>query len=234
VRIDVAPPSTPIEAIRQIVYPVSGNQKADLLLSLIGDHDLSRTLVFTRTKHRADRVAKTLARAGISGAAIHGDRSQSQRQQALDGFKRGKHRILVATDIVARGIDVDGISHVINFDLPNVPEDYVHRIGRTARAGKSGTAFSLLSPEEHDQLRDIEHTIGTVLNCEDHAGFEYTEPRLVPDPDRPAKKGQRPQAQRPTPGSGRKGRPGGSARRRRRAAGSGGQQAAGQGSRQAG
>lgn len=221
VRIDVAPPSTPIESIRQVIYPVAGIQKPELLLSLIGDYDLSRTLVFTRTKHRADRVAKTLARAGIGGAAIHGDRSQAQRQQALDGFKRGKHRVLVATDIVARGIDVDGISHVINFDLPNVPEDYVHRIGRTARAGKSGTAFSLLAPEEHDLLRDIEHTIGAVLACEDHVGFTYAEPRLVPDPERPAKKGQRQQTQRPTPGSGRKGRPGGSARRRRRAAAEG-------------
>jgi ATP-dependent RNA helicase RhlE len=228
VRIDVAPPSKPIDKIEQSIYPVNGQQKADLLLSLIRDHDLNRVLVFTRTKHRADRVAKTLSKAGISGAAIHGNRSQSQRQQALDGFKRGRHKVLVATDIVARGIDVDNISHVINFDLPNVPEDYVHRIGRTARAGKSGTAFSLFAPEEHDQLRDIEKTIGAVLSCEDHAGFVYGADRLVPDPQREAVP-QRNQ-QRPVPGSGRKGRPGGGARRHRRGGGQGGGAGAGSGS----
>ena len=225
VRIDVAPPSTPIDKIVQSVYPVGGQQKTDLLLSLIRDHDLNRVLVFTRTKHRADRVAKALSNHGISGAAIHGNRSQSQRQQALDGFKRGKHKVLVATDIVARGIDVDGISHVINFDLPNVPEDYVHRIGRTARAGKSGSAFSLFAPEEHDQLRDIEKTIGAVLACEDHAGFAYAAERLVPDPQREAVP-QRQQQQRQTPGNGRQGRPGGGARRRRRFGNGGGSQAA--------
>ena len=212
VRIDVSPPSKPIDKIKQSAYPVNGQQKPELLLSLIRDHDLNRVLVFTRTKHRADRVAKLLSNAGISGAAIHGNRSQSQRQQALDGFKRGRHKVLVATDIVARGIDVEGISHVINFDLPNVPEDYVHRIGRTARAGKSGIAFSLFSPEEHDQLRDIEKTIGAVIACEDHAGFAYAADRLVPDPEREAVPTRQ---QRPTPGSGRKGRPGGGARRRR-------------------
>ena len=214
VSIDVSPPSKPIDKIAQSVYPVGSQQKIDLLLSIINDHKLERVLVFTRTKHRADRVAKTLERAGISGAAIHGNRSQSQRQQALDGFKRGRTRVLVATDIVARGIDVDGISHVINFDLPTVSEDYVHRIGRTARAGKSGIAFSLLAPEEHDQLRDIEKTIGAVINCEDHEGFTYSEVRMVPDPDRPVVS-PRGQGKKPTPGSGRKDRPGGGARRRR-------------------
>jgi ATP-dependent RNA helicase RhlE len=223
VRIDVAPPSKPIDKIAQSVYPVSGQQKVDLLLSLIQDHDLSRVLIFTRTKHRADRVARVLSKNGISGAAIHGNRSQSQRQQALEGFKRGKHKVLVATDIVARGIDVDGISHVINFDLPSVPADYVHRIGRTARAGKSGTAFSLFAPEEHSQLRDIEKTIGSVLACEDHDGFRYAADRLVPDPNREAIP-QRNAQQRPVAGSGRSGRPGGGARRRRRYRTSGGGQ----------
>ena len=213
VHIDVSPPSKPIEKIAQSVYPVNGQQKTDLLLSLIRDHDLSRVLVFTRTKHRADRVAKVLDREGISGAAIHGNRSQSQRQQALDGFKKGRHRVLVATDIVARGIDVEGISHVINYDLPNVPEDYVHRIGRTARAGKSGTAFTLFAPEEQEQLRDIEKTIGAVIACEDHEGFAYHSDRMVPDPNRESNP-QR-QQQRQTPGNSRKGRPGGGARRRR-------------------
>ena len=213
-RIDVAPPNRPIEAIEQSVYPVAGTQKNDLLTSIIKDHRLERVLVFTRTKHRADRVAKTLDTAGIRSAAIHGNRSQSQRIKALDAFKAGRCQVLVATDIVARGIDVDGISHVINYDLPNVPEDYIHRIGRTARAGKSGIAFSLLAPEDHDQLRDIEKTIGTVITCEDHPGFHYRDERLVPDPLRaamPVKNAG--QAQRPTAGSGQRGsRRGGSGR----------------------
>ena len=212
VSIDVSPPSKPIEKIAQSIYPVGSQQKIDLLVRLISDHDLKRVLVFTRTKHRADRVQRTLERGGISSAAIHGNRSQSQRQAALDGFKKGRHRVLVATDIVARGIDVEGISHVINFDLPSVPEDYVHRIGRTARAGKSGTAFSLFSPDELDQLRDIEKTINTVIDCTDLEGFVYSEARMVPDPNRSAQPAK--QQHRQTPGGGRKGRPGGGARRR--------------------
>jgi len=184
-RIDVAPPSTPIEAIEQRIFPVSGTQKSDLLIHMIEEHRLDRVLVFTRTKHRADRVAHSLERAGVRSAAIHGNRSQSQRVRALSDFKRGACRVLVATDIVARGIDVDGITHVINYDLPNVPEDYVHRIGRTARAGKSGSAFTLLAPEEHDNLRDIEKMIGAVITAgEDAVGFRYDETRVVPDPER--------------------------------------------------
>jgi len=213
VHIDVSPPSKPIDKIAQSIYPVGPQQKMDLLVRLISDNRLERVLVFTRTKHRADRVQKVLDRSGISGAAIHGNRSQGQRQAALDGFKRGRHRVLVATDIVARGIDVDNITHVINFDLPTVPEDYVHRIGRTARAGKSGIAFSLFSPEEHDQLRDIEKTINAVIDSEDHEGFVYSEARMVPDPQRSAQPVKH--QQRQAPGNGRKGRPGGGARRRR-------------------
>jgi len=220
IHIDVSPPSKPIDRIEQSVYPVGSQQKMDLLLRLISDNQLERVLVFTRTKHRADKVARVLSRSGIRGAAIHGNRSQSQRQEALEGFKRGRHRVLVATDIVARGIDVDEISHVINFDLPTVPEDYVHRIGRTARAGKSGTAFSLVAPEEHDQLRDIEKTIDAVIDCADHEGFHYADARTIPDPERVARP-VRQQQQRQTPGQGRKGRQGGSARRNRSAGGSG-------------
>jgi len=195
-HISVAPVTTPIKAIAQSVYPVGGQQKSDLLMSLITDHGLERVLVFTRTKHRADRVAKVLDRGGIRSAAIHGNRSQAQRQKALEGFKRGHSRVLVATDIVARGIDVDSITHVINYDVPGTPEDYVHRIGRTARAGKSGTAFTLLSPEEHEGLRDIEYTIGSVLDCTDHPHFDYSEKRMVPDPER--------LSERPKHGAGRK------------------------------
>jgi ATP-dependent RNA helicase RhlE len=207
-EVSVAPANTPIEAISQSVYPVGGGQKTDLLLHLIRQHKLERVLVFTRTKHRADKVARVLERNGIRGAAIHGNRSQAQRQKALDGFKAGQYRALVATDVVARGIDVDNISHVVNFDLPNVPEDYVHRIGRTARAGRTGAAFSLLSPEEHENLRDIERKIGAVIACEDVEGFAYTEQRLVPDPDRQAQPTKAPQS--------RSGNGGGNNRRRKR------------------
>jgi len=187
VRIDVAPSATPIEAIEQAVYPVGSTQKGELLIKLLEERDLDRVLVFTRTKHRADRVCRTLSRKGIRGVAIHSNRSQTQRQQALDGFKNGKYRVLVATDIVARGIDVDNISHVINFDLPNKAEDYVHRIGRTARAGNDGTALSFLSSEETSALREIEGLIGTTLPCEDVDGFDY-DYRVVPRPDRQATK----------------------------------------------
>jgi len=187
VRIDVAPSATPIEAIEQMVYPVGSTQKGELLVRLLEERDLDRVLVFTRTKHRADRVCRTLSRKGIKGVAIHSNRTQPQRQQALDGFKQGKYRVLVATDIVARGIDVDNISHVINFDLPNKAEDYVHRIGRTARAGNDGTALSFLSAEEASSLREIEGLIGTTLPCEDVEGFDY-DYRVVPSADRQAVK----------------------------------------------
>jgi len=219
-QITVSPTTKPIDAIEQSVYPVGGKDKTDLLLHLIDEHNLERILVFTRTKHRADRVARVLDRAGIRGAAIHGNRSQAQRQKALDSFKRGHVKVLVATDVVSRGIDIDDITHVVNFDLPNTPEDYVHRIGRTARAGRSGIAFSLLSPEEHTNLRDIERKIGSVIVCEDAEGFRYTDARVVPDPEREAAPSKQ---QRPAAGSGRKGRVGGSARRNRRSGGSGGQ-----------
>ena len=187
VTINIAPSATPVEEVEQTVYPVHQEQKADLLVELLGKRDLNRVLVFTRTKHRADRLCRVLERSRIRGAAIHSNRSQPQRQQALDGFKRGDYRVLVATDIVARGIDVDRISHVINFDLPSKAEDYVHRIGRTARAGAGGTAISFMAADEINSLRDIERLIGTVLPCQDLEGFEYIQ-RVVPSADRTAKK----------------------------------------------
>ncbi len=190
-RVDVAPPATPIEAIVQTVYPVNMLQKTDLLVHLIEQQDLQRTLVFMRTKHRAERVAKALDRHQIRCAVIHGNRTQSQRQHALDGFKNGKYRVLVATDIVARGIDVDNISHVVNYDVPNNAEDYVHRIGRTARAGASGSAITFVDAEEIEGLRDIENLIGTVIPSEDLEGFKYSE-RIIPNPEREAKRAARP------------------------------------------
>jgi ATP-dependent RNA helicase RhlE len=155
VRIEVARSGTTSERATQQVFLIGQEEKTALLLALLEEDGLS-TLVFTRTKRRADRVAKDLARGGHKVAVIHADRSQGQRRAALQGFKDGEYRVLVATDIAARGIDVEEIGHVVNFDLPHVPEDYVHRIGRTARMEASGRASSFASPEEHDLLRGIE------------------------------------------------------------------------------
>ena len=187
VTVEVAPSATPVEAITQAIYPVAEVQKIDLLVRLLEEEKLDRVLVFTRTKHRADRVCKQLERSQIKGTAIHSNRSQSQRQHALDGFKDGTYRVLVATDIVARGIDVDSISHVINYDLPSAAQDYVHRIGRTARAGHTGTAFSFLAPEQAGELREIELMLGAPLPTRDLEGFQYMA-RLVPNPERTAVK----------------------------------------------
>jgi ATP-dependent RNA helicase RhlE len=186
-RVEVAPSATPVEAVTQTVYPVAETQKTDLLVRLLEEERLDRVLVFTRTKHRADRVCRHLERSRIRGTAIHSNRTQAQRQRALDGFKDGTYRVLVATDIVARGIDVDSISHVINYDLPSQAQDYVHRIGRTARAGASGTAISFLAAEQAAELRDIEVMLGQTLPCRDLEGFAYMQ-RLVPNPDRTATK----------------------------------------------
>jgi ATP-dependent RNA helicase RhlE len=186
-RVEVAPSATPVDAVTQTVYPVAEVQKTDLLVRLLEKEQLDRVLVFTRTKHRADRVCRHLERSRIKGAAIHSNRTQAQRQRALDGFKDGTYRVLVATDIVARGIDVDRISHVINYDLPAQAQDYVHRIGRTARAGLSGTAISFLAAEQANELREIEVMLGTTLPCKDLDDFAYAQ-RLIPNPDRVAKK----------------------------------------------
>jgi ATP-dependent RNA helicase RhlE len=159
VRVEVTPASTPIEIIDQIVYAVEKRDKQQLLMTLLANKSITRALVFTRTKHGANRVCEGLQKKGISVAAIHGNKSQNRRQEALAGFQRGSIKILVATDIAARGIDVDKISHVFNFDLPEVPETYVHRIGRTARAGASGAAISFCSMEERGYLAAIDRLI---------------------------------------------------------------------------
>ena len=159
VRVMVAPSATTADGVTQAVHHISHADKPDLLLSLLGA-DQATALVFTRTKHRADRLGRMLGSAGHRVAVLHGDRSLSQRRAALEGFKRGSFRVLVATDIAARGIDVANIGHVINFDLPNCPEDYVHRIGRTARMKTTGRATSFVTGEDHCQLRDIERLLG--------------------------------------------------------------------------
>ena len=162
VRVEVTPSGTTASRADQRIFLVPQQEKTATLLALLADDEAS-TLVFTRTKHRADRVARQLERAGHAVARIHGDRSQSQRENALEGFRNYKYRILVATDIAARGIDVADIGHVVNYDLPNVPEDYVHRVGRTARASAKGRASSFASPEELPLLRDIERLVRTTI-----------------------------------------------------------------------
>jgi ATP-dependent RNA helicase RhlE len=156
VRIDVSPAAPTVERIDQRVFFIDAPAKRTLLESLLIDPALARVLVFTRTKNGANRVAAQLARSGVAAEAIHGNKSQGARQRALDGFRSGRARVLVATDIAARGIDVDGITHVINYDLPNIAESYIHRIGRTARAGASGIAYSFCDPSERPHLRQIE------------------------------------------------------------------------------
>ena len=155
-QVSVAPVATTVEKVTQRVVFVQSAAKREILTELIRDETVERAIVFTRTKHGADRVAQHLEKAGVGAQAIHGNKSQNQRVRALDGFRRGATRVLVATDIAARGIDVDGITHVFNFELPDVPEAYVHRIGRTARAGASGQAISLCDNSERPLLRQIE------------------------------------------------------------------------------
>jgi ATP-dependent RNA helicase RhlE len=162
-RIEVSPDRMTVEGVDQRVFFVGTELKPSLLARLLIDPQLARVIVFTRTKHGANRVAKRLGSEGVAAEAIHGNKSQSARQRALEKFRRGGARVLVATDVAARGIDIDGVTHVINYDLPNVPESYVHRIGRTARAGATGAAFSFCDPTERAYLRDIEKLTGNKL-----------------------------------------------------------------------
>ncbi len=163
--------------IRHAVYPVSQDQKPELLLKLLRkENGMSSVLVFTRTKSRAERLSQSLDRAGIRTSVLHGDRSQSQRMRALDQFKQGRSQVLVATDVAARGIDVKDISHVINFDVPQTPEDYIHRIGRTARAETTGDAFSLVAPDEEEMIREIEKAIQKPLPRVTLPDFNYRKP----------------------------------------------------------
>jgi len=165
--------SMPATGITQAVYPVPQQLKAALLVALIRSGEVSDALVFTRTKHRADRLARHLTEQRLSVQRIHGNRSQAQRTEALAGFKAGRYKVLVATDIAARGIDVTALGHVINFDVPGQPEDYIHRVGRTARAELTGSAFTLVSPEEEGSLRDVERAIGKRLPRVTMPDFDY-------------------------------------------------------------
>jgi ATP-dependent RNA helicase RhlE len=166
-KVSVAPVATLVDKVTQRVIHVESGNKLSLLVQLLADPDMSRALVFTRTKRRADRVARHLDEASIGVAAIHGGKSQSQRERALAAFRASKVRVLVATDIAARGIDIDRVTHVVNYELPDAPEAYVHRIGRTARAGAAGIAISLCDAEERGQLRDIERLTRQAIPAED-------------------------------------------------------------------
>ena len=186
VHVEATPENTTVDAITQKVYPTAKEKKTELIIKLITDGNWKQILVFTRTKQGANKLTESMLSAGIKAAAIHGNKGQGARTKALAGFKDGSLTALVATDIAARGLDIPLLPHVINFELPNIPEDYVHRIGRTGRAGANGEAISLFSPDETVFLRDIEKLIGMKLPTENIAGFE-------PDPNAstaPIKQGQ--------------------------------------------
>jgi ATP-dependent RNA helicase RhlE len=182
--IEVARRNSTVEVISQKIHPVDRDRKHPMLTHLIKTNNWSQVLVFTRTKHGANKLVEQLGKDGIAGMAIHGNKSQAARTRALSEFKDGSLQVLVATDIAARGIDIDQLPHVVNYDLPNVPEDYVHRIGRTGRAGATGEAVSLVCVDEHDMLKDIEKLIKRALPKEFIAGFE-------PDPNARAQPIQR-------------------------------------------
>jgi ATP-dependent RNA helicase RhlE len=172
--------STPPARLAHTVYPVSPPHKTALLMALLARPAMSGVLVFTRTKHRADRLTHTLNGAGFRVSCLHGDRTQHQRLEALEGFRRGMHQILVATDLAARGLDVERISHVVNYDMPGCPEDYVHRVGRTARAGAEGEALTLMTPADTAQMRSIERWLGQTLPLE--VWPEYTDATVTVAP----------------------------------------------------
>jgi ATP-dependent RNA helicase RhlE len=195
VTVEVAARNRPIELISQVAHPVDKDRKRQLLAQLVKQGDWRQVLVFTRTKHGANRLAEQLETDGIETAAIHGNKSQPQRMKALQRFKDGELQVLVATDIAARGIDIEALPHVVNYDLPNVSEDYVHRIGRTGRAGESGQAVSLVSGEDRSYLRDIERLIGRKIEQRIVPGFEPGSGYHSAQPEPQGRRGQRPHSQ---------------------------------------
>lgn len=194
-KVEVTPASSTVDAIDQSLYYVGKQEKPSLLLHLLKNDDIDTALVFTRTKHGADKVVKFLHRSDISAAAIHGNKSQNARQNALGNFKDGKIRVLVATDIAARGIDIDELSHVFNFELPNIPETYVHRIGRTGRAGNTGIAISFCDADERSELKDIQKLIGFSIPIVKNHPYELSASLItgpvVPQPKQGQGQGQK-------------------------------------------
>jgi ATP-dependent RNA helicase RhlE len=199
-RVEVTPQVVTVEAVDQRVFFVDQPQKPALLARLLADPRLARVIVFTRTKHGANRVAERLDKDGVGAEAIHGNKSQGARQRALEAFRSGRARVLVATDIAARGIDVDGVTHVVNYDLPNEPESYVHRIGRTARAGAKGVALAFCAPDERPYLRDIERLTRRPILVESYEPL----PRLAAPERREAPRPVAPQRARPQNNRGRR------------------------------
>jgi ATP-dependent RNA helicase RhlE len=191
VRVDVERRQAPAAGVLQALYPVSQTGKLPLLFELLRRGDVGNAIVFTRTKHRANRVAQKLERQGVSVARIHGNRSQKQRTEALAGFKAGRYQVLVATDILARGIDVEALEHVVNFDVPVTPDDYIHRVGRTGRAEATGDAYTLFAPEENGLIQAIERKVGQPIERRRLDGFDYAasadEPLEIPLQERIAK-----------------------------------------------
>jgi ATP-dependent RNA helicase RhlE len=173
VNLNVERPSAPATGVEQAIFPVRQDLKSALLLELLRGDGIQNALVFTRTKHRANRLADFLDRHGVACDRVHGNRSQAQRTQAMSDFKNGRSRVLVATDVAARGIDIEALSHVVNFDVPHIPDDYIHRVGRTARAGATGEAFTFVSPEEQGELRAIERAVAMRLPKRTLTGFNY-------------------------------------------------------------
>jgi len=183
--------SRPAHTVSHALYPVAQHLKRDLLLALLKQTDTDSVLIFTRTKHRASRLQRQIKNAGYKVTSLHSDRTQGQRQSALNGFKSGEYQIMVATDIAARGLDVESISHVINFDMPDTTDAYIHRIGRTGRAERSGDAFTLVTPEDDDMIRALEKIMGHKLERQTVKGFNYTAPappRTVSSPVRRSEK----------------------------------------------
>ncbi|MDO6746213.1 DEAD/DEAH box helicase [Gilvimarinus sp. 1_MG-2023] len=210
IEVSVSPPNSTAKRVKQWLCPVDKKQKAPLLIHLIESNDWQQVLVFSKTKHGANKLVKQLDAAGLRAAAIHGNKSQNARTKALAEFKQSKVRVLVATDIAARGLDIDQLPQVVNFDLPQVAEDYVHRIGRTGRAGAEGAAVSLVCADEIDMLREIERLTKTIIPREEHVGFEPI--HTLPDSSldarpRPSRSPKKPRQNRPnrqqTKGDGR-------------------------------
>jgi ATP-dependent RNA helicase RhlE len=195
-RIAIGTARTPSELVTHAVYPVKHALKFLLLLALLEKIEFKSVIVFARTKHGADRIARRLKEAGHSVSVIHGNRSQGQRKDALAGFKEGRYEVMVATDIASRGIDVAGVSHVINYDIPMTPDDYVHRIGRTGRASALGDAFTLATPEDADDLRAIERFIKATIPQLTLEGFDYNAPPPAPYPGEPLRGGRTPRIKR--------------------------------------
>ncbi len=181
VSVEVARRNTAAEKVSQVIHPVAKSEKRELLSQLIRNKDWNQVLVFTRTKHGANRLSKQLESDGIASSAIHGNKSQSARTKALADFKAGRIKVLAATDVASRGIDISHLPHVVNFELPNVPEDYVHRIGRTGRAGEEGSAYSLVSADERGLLRDIEKLLKRQIPVENVEGFQQNEADAAED-----------------------------------------------------